>query len=965
MPRRERPLADGDSRVVKFASDLRRLRESAGRPTYRVLSMRAHCSAAALSDAASGRKLPSLQITLAYVLGCGGEAGEWERRWHELAAELAVPVVRNDVDPPYVGLATFRAEDADRFFGREHLVGEVEAKLREQRFLGVFGASGTGKSSILRAGLQPRLGRVVLFTPGNDPLEELAIQLAALLGGSPGALRDELVGDPRGLSRIVRRPQDDDPELVIVVDQFEEVFTHGATEADRDHFIDLLITAAHAQHSRCRVVIGVRADFYAHCAGHAGLVEALRDAQVTVGPMTAAELRSAIVQPAARGDLAVEGALLATLIKQASGDAGALPLLSHVLLETWYRRRGNTLTLAGYETAGGIAGALAQTADAVYETFDDEQGRTVRWLLLRLTTTGTGAGDVRRRVPVAELDLTPAGHAVVDRLTGIRLLTRDRDTLEITHEALLRGWPRLRDWLAEDLEGLRIHRRLTEAARIWESLDRDPGALYRGTSLEAAREWRGRADIAVNRVEREFLEASAAAAEAELATARRHAIRSRQLVAVLGVLLLFATMLIVVAVHAEQNATGQRNNALSEVAAGKAAGLRTSNPGLAAQLSLVAFRLSPTDEATKALLGSVPLPLGTRLTGHRDHVNAVAVAPDSRLAATASHDGTAILWDIAERRRPRASAVLSGHKANVNGVAFSPDQRRLATAGWDHTALLWDITDPSAVITVATLGAHHGDVNSVSFSPDNTLLITTSTDATAKLWSTGREPQELATLSAGHGGVVSGVISRDRRFAATANWDGTAALWPIADPRNPGLPVILRGHTAPVVSVAFSPHGRILATAAQDRTVRLWEVVDPSAPRELAVLAGHDGTVRSVEFSLDGGTIATASEDQTVRLWRLQPDGTAATFTVLRGHTAPAVTAAFGADGRILMTGGDDNAALLWHIPATPLDQLQPEEAARIVCSAIADPISEADWHRYLPDVDYRPPCPADGSLGG
>jgi hypothetical protein len=957
MPRRESPLAGGDSRLLRFAGDLRLLREKAGQPTYRALAASAHCSAAALSEAASGRKLPSLQITLAYVRGCEGDVAEWEQRWHELAGALAAPPVQDDVEAPYAGLATFQEKDAERFFGREQLVRDIEAKLRSRRFLGVFGASGAGKSSVLRAGLLPRLEHALVFTPGGEPVEELAVQLAAMLDRPVGSLREELIADARALYRTARRPGEEDPELVVVVDQFEELFTHCRDEVERARFLDLLVTAAEAPSSRCRVLIGVRADFYVHCAGHARLVDVLRDAQITVGPMTAAELRSAIVQPALRVGCAVEGSLLATLIAQADGDVGALPLLSHVLLETWKRRRGTTLTIAGYHAAGGITGALARTADAMYGNFDDEQRRTVRPLLVRLTTAGVGSLDVKRRVPVTELDLTPASRFVVDRLIDARLLTRDRDTLELTHEALIQGWPRLRDWLADDREGLRIHRRLIDAARIWDSLDRDPGALYRGSSLEAGREWAGRSGSAVNALEREFLGASEAAAGRELAMARKHALRARQLTAVLCVLLLCAATAIILVLRAEAATSEQRNNALSEVAAGKAAGLRAVDPALAAQLSVAAFRFAPSDEAKNALLNSVPVPTGGRLTGHRGHVNAVALSPDSRLGATASHDGTVMLWDTTGRPRATVLATLNGHNDNVNHVAFSPDSRLLATAGWDGTARLWAVGDPRRVVQLAVLRTHHDDVNFASFSADGTLLVTTSTDGTAKLWNVTRPdvPIELTTLAAGHGGVVSAAFTDDQRLVATANWDGTTALWDVADPRRPSPPAFLYGHRGAVVWVAFGPTGRLLATGSQDRTARLWDVSSPSAARERAVLTGHDGTVRSVAFNADG-TVATASEDQTVRLWRT--DGAVPkTFAVLRGHSAPVVAATFSRDGRILMTGSDDDSALLWSIPAVPVERMSPDEAAALVCERSASELTPDAWNRFLPAVPYQPPC--------
>ncbi|NUW33063.1 helix-turn-helix domain-containing protein [Nonomuraea sp. SMC257] len=420
MPRPERPLDAGDSPLLRFAADLRALRRKAGDPTYRRLARLAHYSAATLSEAAAGRRLPTLAVTLAYVRACGGDEAEWEERWRRISEEPAGPAPGGDDGAsPYVGLASFQAEDAARFFGRERVTGELLRRVAEQRIVMVFGASGAGKSSLLRAGLlaalrQPgrpsdatsahaasavrepgrpsgatsgdatsgdatsaragdRLWRALLFTPGAHPLEECAIHLARLSGGTPGPLRDELAAEPRALHRLARQLLGDEPpgpELVVIVDQFEEVFTLCHDEAERARFVDLLLTAARAGGSRCRLVLGVRADFYAHCTSHPALLEALREAHLPLGPMTADELRQAVVQPAARAGHIVEGALASRIVADAAGQPGALPLVSHALLETWHRRRGTTLTLAGYEAAGGLSQAVARTAEDAYTALD-------------------------------------------------------------------------------------------------------------------------------------------------------------------------------------------------------------------------------------------------------------------------------------------------------------------------------------------------------------------------------------------------------------------------------------------------------------------------------------------------------------------------------------------------------------------------------------------------------------------
>ncbi|MFC3894811.1 XRE family transcriptional regulator [Lentzea rhizosphaerae] len=905
MPRGERPLDPGDTPLLRFAADLRRLREKAGGPPYRELAQRAHFSAAALSDAASGRKLPSLDVTVAYVRACEGDVESWEQRWHEITAELTAqtPPPEDDSLAPYLGLGSFQREDADRFFGRERLVEELLDTLSRTRFVAVFGASGSGKSSLLRAGVLPRLESAVLGTPGSSPVRECARWL------------DEIGG----------------PDAVLVVDQFEEIFTLCQDEEQRAEFVAMLTGAP------CRVVIGVRADFFAHCTGFPELVDALRDGQVTVGPMTAAELQRAIVQPAVRVGCVLENSLQATIAAEATGQPGVLPLLSHALLETWRRRRGNTLTLSGFQSAGGLAGALAQTAEQIHSGLTPRQQVLARNLFCRLTAVGEDIGDVKRVVPHDELDDDPDVGVVLERFTAARLLTAGRDGVELAHEALLRRWPRLRDWLAEDHEGLRLHRRLTEAAQAWESLGKDPGALYRGVRLALTRDWAaGHADVLSTR-EHQFLHASATA---ELRRARR----SRQLVVTLAVLLLLVVGAAGYAVHAERTAARQRDVALSQIVAGKADALRRSNPMLAAQLSLAAYRLAPTDEARTSLLETFPLPFA-RLRGHAGHVNTVAFNGVGSMVVTSSHDGTAKLWDVAQQKE---IATLTGHRGTVNAAAFSPDGRTVATAGWDYTARLWNSDDRAGR---AVLSGHTREVNAVTFSRDGTLVATASTDRTAKVWN-ARTGEEVTTLRGHADGLVSVAFGADNDVVATAGWDRRAAVWRLSDPEHP---VFLTAHTAPVVWLAFSPDGKLLATAGQDGLVVLWDTSDPRTPRQLSTISGHDGIVRSVTFRGDGRMLATAGVDQTTRLWDLADARWPRRIATFTGHGNAVVSVAFGPDGNTLATGSDDGTALLWKVPSRPLADV--DEAGRWVCETAHPVITRAEWDRYFPGLRYEPPC--------
>ncbi|SDD10840.1 WD domain-containing protein, G-beta repeat-containing protein [Actinokineospora iranica] len=954
MARGERPLEGEDGPVLRFAADLRALREKAGRPAYRELSKRAHYSTGALSDAAGGRRLPSLAVTLAYVGACGGDTEAWERRWREVAAELdaeSADPVGDDGEAPYVGLAPFGVEDADRFFGRERLVTELAARVADQRFVVVFGPSGSGKSSLLRAGLvSGAAGPVLLMTPGQRPLQECAARLACLVGGSAIALRAAMGADDdslhlTALQALVSGQASSD--LLVVVDQFEEVFTLCRDADERARFLAVLRAAAHAPNSRTRVVLGVRADFYAHCAHHPELVEAIRDGQFLVGPMTTDELRTAITRPAVEAGCRLETALVSRVIADATGRPGVLPLVSHALLETWKRRRGTTLTSTGYDAAGGITEAVARTAAAVHASLSPRQRQWSRQLFLRLVALGEGTEDTKRRVDRAELDLDADGALVLERLVRARLVTRDRDSVQITHEALIRCWPQLRHWLTEDRETLRVHRQLVEATATWESLDRDPGALYRGARLALAREL---ADSAVTLTAREraFLDASLAAEAAERAAARRRTRRLRQLVAVLAVLLVLSTASTVYAIRADIAVSRQRNALLAQEVTKEAVALRATNPALAAQLGLAAYRLVPSRQARDGLISTLAVPLA----GHTQVVSSVAFAPDRRHLATAGFEGSVWLWDIGEPVLATPVSSFAGNCDSIATVAFSPDGALLALGCRDHTVRLWNVADPQRPAEVATLVGHTDVVFSVVFAPDGRTLASGSYDRSVRLWDVAdsARPAPLSALIGHTLNVKPVAFSPDGKTLASGGDDRTVRLWDTGDPARPVELAVLTGHDDFVSAVAFSPDGRTLASGSDDHTVRLWDVGDRRRPTSLTTLAAHSDIVGSVAFSPDGTTLATGGYDQTVRLWDLAERGRPTERATLTGHAGAINSTAFSPDGRTLATGSDDHIALLWE---TDGDRVEAR-----ACAVGRPAISPDEWERHLPGLDYQPPCP-------
>lgn len=510
VPRQERPLDNGNTPLLRFAADLRLLREEAGGLTYRQLAVRAHASAASLSVAASGRRLPTLAVTIAYVEGCGGDVGAWQRRWHQVAAALTAqgaPRTGAEAAPedgqtvPYPGAAPFRPEDAQWFFGRDALVAELRERLRDRRVVTVTGPSGVGKTSLLNAGLIAGLraeGRpepVVAFTPGPDPLGEAGQWLARLsTGPAPGN------GEP-----------------IIVIDQFEELFTLCHSPAERFHFLAVLGSAATAGGPHRRIVVCTRADIHDRCLGRLPSAALFEDPLV-VGPLPPEELHRAITGPAARAGCPAEDALAAVLTAAAAGQPGALPLVSAALRDTWLHRGGGTMTLAALRAAGGIDGLIVRAAEAAYTDLPDVPSGRARTVLLRLAAAGGPAPQGPGTVALADLDDDTATRAVLEHFARARVLTLDRDRVAWAHSAVPRVWTRLARWAGADPEALRVHRRLTEAARTWHTHGRPPDRLYQGADLAEARALCTRDDHQPTSREEAFLHA---ATKAE--TARRRA----------------------------------------------------------------------------------------------------------------------------------------------------------------------------------------------------------------------------------------------------------------------------------------------------------------------------------------------------------------------------------------------------------------------------------------------------------
>ncbi|MEV6718145.1 helix-turn-helix domain-containing protein [Lentzea sp. NPDC051208] len=902
MPRRERPLDEGESGLLRFAADLRRLRERAGSPTYRELSRRAHYSAAALSEAAGGRKLPSLAVTKAYAKACDADPEEWARRWRSVVESEP----REANDNPYVGLAMFQPDDAPKFFGRERMTAELLTT--GNRFTGVFGPSGVGKSSLLRAGLIARTREpVLLFTPGANPVEECAIALARLTGGEAAALAGALE-DPRELCR--RHPH------LVVVDQFEELFTLCRNEELRRWLIEALLGCP-------KVVIGVRADYYGHCAQHPDLVDALEGAQLLLGPMTPDELRLAITEPAAAVGAKVETALLARLMADAVGQAAVLPLLSHALAETWQHRRGMTLTLAGYEEVGGLEHAVARTAQEVFDGLSPAGQEQARQILLRLVT----ADDTKRRAHQSELE---ADDEVLFALAAARLVVIDRDGVELAHEALIRGWPTFQRWIEEDRENIRAQRELTHATRTWESLDRDPGVLWRGRRLVNVPE-----GLSLNAGERAFLAASLAAEEEVSASARRRTRRQRQLLAALVALVVIAASSTVFALRAGIAAEEQRAHAAVLRAVGEAAALRSTNPALAQQVALAAYRLVPLPQARNGLRQEdVPSQV---LREAQSEITALVVGPTQQQVATGHRDGTVVLTALDDLPSPRTSYDATRHSGAVTALAMDATGGLVASAAEDGTVHVVDVSlgrprELAPLPVRATAIAWQGGT-----------LVTTGADGALSFWTDLRRerPRLLTTVQPGLGPLAGMSFRPDGHVLAAVTTGHAVHLVDVTDPRDVKLLSLTREFAR---GAQFAGADRLLTTAG--RAVHLWDTTDPRDPVLRAAIRSGGGEVTSAWLA--AGQVAVATDDGLVRLWRLG-DGEPVEQALLRGHTGPVTAVGLTPAGDEVVTGGADRAVRLWNA--------DPRDPAVRICEQAVPRMSREEWEQYFGDLDFTPPC--------
>ncbi|MEH2252198.1 nSTAND1 domain-containing NTPase [Nostoc sp.] len=875
---------------------------------------------------------------------------------------------------PYMGLSAFSEEDSQYFYGREALTQQLIHQLRDRSFLAVIGASGSGKSSIVQAGVIPqlRLGKQIpsseqwwirSIRPGGNPLEALAQRLGGAVegrgsGGAGEQGENSSFSAPhlllegifhQGVEGFVywirNQPH---PVVVLVVDQFEELFTLAPTP-DRELFLELLLGAVQYAGDRFKLIITLRADFIASCLEVPALAKALQDLSVLVPPkLSLDDYRRVILNPAQQVGLKVEPELVEVLLRELNHSPGDLPLLEFVLEQLWQHRVAGELTLQTYqEQLGGIKGALERSSQAVYESLDPQMRECAKWIFLSLTQLGEGTEDTRRRVHKSELIVKKYPAALVEKtlnaLTAAKLVVMNLEeeevtkgqsrqgeqekisppasptplvtersrsilpyssspiTVEVAHEILIRHWSTLRWWLEENRDRLRKQRQIEQASQLWLQRTQQADFLLQGVRLAEAEDIYIKYTDELSADVQRFIEACLAQRKQQQLQEKTRLKQAQRAVVALSVLGLAAVCFGGLAYWKSQAAQLREIEALN---ASSQANLLSHQQLEALIASVKAGKQlkntlgAPTEVQTQTLSVLQQVISGTqernRLEAHSAEVVSVSFSPDGKTIVSASNDKTAILWG----RDGTMLRKLTGHTGTVRSASFSPNGQMIATASFDHTVKLWRTSDGGLI---RTLNGHTAEVLSLSWSGNGEMVATGSADRTAKIWKVS-DGHLLRTLSGYRDFVNSVSFSPDSEILAIASADKTVKLWSVSDGL---LRQTLQGHSAGVSSVAFSPDGQTLASASEDKTVRLWRR-DGSL---LRIIAAHNAEVLGVNFSHDGQTLASSSADSTIKLWSSK-DGSL--VQTLLGHSIAVYSVSFSPDDQTLVSAGADKTVRLW-----------------------------------------------------
>ncbi|CAN5834353.1 hypothetical protein BH23ACT4_BH23ACT4_07530 [soil metagenome] len=817
------------------------------------------------------------------------------------------PTVRN----PYKGLRTFDENDAADFFGRDELVRRLRARLDardDDRLMVLAGPSGGGKSSVVRAGLIPEMRQhgyeVVVVYPGRDPFGAVAKATAEVTGESAEEV----------LSRMVAGGAPAAGRLVVVLDQFEELFTMTDPD-DADRFLDLLAV----DNDRVQWVVTVRADFLDRILTHPVLGARLEEALVLVPPLQDHEVEAAVTRPARRVNVPVEPDLVAEIVRDVRSRPSALPLLQYSLTDTFERRRGDKLTLGDYRSSGGISGALSRRVDELYDRMDREEKEAIRQLLLSLVTVTEEGEAVRQRVDREMLMRLPAGREavqqVVERLGAYRLLTFDsapgtnEPTVEVAHEALISEWPRLARWVDDHHEDLRLRQRLSAASREWTDSGRERGFLMTGGRLEQFSGWAEVTDLELGALQKEYLESSLKESRAQ----EQRSSRIRRLIVGGLMVAVIVTAGLGLFALSERRISAEQARVVraADLAAAAVSNLET-DPELSILLAIEAVETTRMVDGTVLKVAEEVLHravLSHRLLGRVDH-NGQGIAhfsPDGRSFVSSAEDPTTLqVWSADPFE---LKLTLRGHANQIIDAVFDPTGERIATTSpADGTVRVWASITGELVTMFDTDGANPAIP---VFSNDGTRVAATDFYGPTRVWDL--ETGEVLELAPAEGTAFTLNLEfspDDSLLAVARNVDGTTEKTGpmIYDLATGELKGTLEGHQGDVTDIGFTPDGARVVTSSRDGTVRVWDV---ESGETIGIYTGHDDSVQDLQISKDGSAVASSGSAD-VRVWDLETLETTATIV---GHSGAVDGIDLSPGGDLLLTASNsDGTTRLWDL---------------------------------------------------
>jgi WD40 repeat protein len=850
----------------------------------------------------------------------------------EKLEEIGLKELPDAAKNPYKSLAAFQEEDAEQFFGRETFVKLLIEKYQQVKILPLLGPSGSGKSSVARAGLIPELKqidirlKVLILTPTDRPLENLANHLARLMTQDPFPIaktkefEDFLLKEKDALRRILSSfISSTQQTIVILIDQFEEIYTLCKDKTQQTAFIENILTLNEEQHLSAKIVLTLRSDFLGETQQHSKLNQLLAKDSVIVPAMNENELRDAIAQPAELAGHSLDEATINLLLEQTEGRASALPLLQFALTQIWDNMSKGISAAQTLSECGGVGGALAKKAEEVFAQLTEEDQKVTRRIFLKLVQLGEGAKDTRRRTPLSEMiaqhdESTEKVKLILENFAhkNVRLVSLSTQDIEnndifaeITHEALLEHWQTLKEWLKDGREAERFHRRVHEAAQLWQLNQRPIGSLWRSPDLDLLATFYASHSEDMTTLEIDFFNSSREQQQREINEKLKQQRRLKLLTTVALLVAIIAGFFFFQAEKQTKKATEQRNEALKTQSLFLADLSRQElEKGNATVATLLALEGLPTQWDNKLpidrpFVHQAAYNLCNTLESsfreyfifqHDGEVNSAVFSPNGQQILTGSDDKTAKLWDS------RTGNLLQTFKHDqvINTAFFSPNGQQVLTPSFDNTAKLWDSQTGNLLQTFK----HDDRVENAVFSPNGQQILTGSDDKTAKLWD-NQTGNLLQTFKHDYR-VNNAAFSPNGQQILTASGDNTAKLW---DNQTGNLLQTFR-HDEEVRNAVFSPNSQQILTSSIDKTAKLWD----SQTGNLLKTFKHDREVTNAAFGPNGQQILTIYIDKTAKLWDSQTGYLLQTFK----HDYRVNNAAFSPNGQQILTSSMDKTAKLW-----------------------------------------------------